>query len=814
VNIRHQISVLVVASLLALLSIGGYAIWQSSANANAVRSVTEGAVPSAMASADLVSALKDVQLATMNLLAAADERLQGQARDQLVQGEQRLKSQLALQQHMAAGEVQRGLVAQAQDVLDNYFTAINDTAKFKQSGQTALASATFAAGVLQYQDNLQQIVDTLRVEKNRAKDSAILTLNRSLSATATTLLLLTVSMLLLLSLLGGMLYRRIVRPISKMQSMMSQIADSQDFSRRVPVGREDEIGKSIVAFNRMIARIEDSTVLLTRKTSDIQSMLQHIPQGILTIIDGALVHHEYSAHLETILETHCIAGQSVMDLLFSQSSLQADGLSQVEATLHSCIGEDRMNYDFNQHLLPGELEKHLPDGRVKVLDLNWSAITDEHGCVERLMLCVRDVTELRALAAEANKQKRELAIIGEILAVSQEKFLGFITEALRFIGDNDSLIRQHPHGGSEVLAQLFRNMHTVKGNARTYGLSNLTNGIHLAEQTYAELQKPKPDIAWDQTQLLTELAAVRESIEHYARVNEVSLGRKGAVGGAGTERYLLVDRDQIRETLTRLENVNTGNLHELIAVRDAVHRVLNLMGTEALDQTLSGVLASLPSLASELGKEAPEVVIEQSGYVLRNQVGGMLKNVFVHLLRNALAHGLEAADERRALGKPVRGTLRIRQQMGSGKFELSLQDDGRGLALGQIRQRALAHGLLPAGAHPGDMDTAMLIFRPGFSTAATVTQVSGRGAGMDAVQSFARRENCQIQLRFLDDDEGADFRRFETVIVLPEACAVPLEARPENPAGELARDTGRSSVAPAPSADALAMAQPHDAQRL
>jgi two-component system chemotaxis sensor kinase CheA len=719
-----------------------------------------------------------VQLATMSLLTAADERLLTQARDQLTQSEQRLKTQLAQQQRMADGEVQRGLVVQAQDVLDNYFSSINDTAKFKQAGQNELANATFAAGVLQYQDNLQQIVDTLRVEKNRSKDSAIQLLNRSLSGTATTLMLLTVGMLGLLCLLGATLYRQIVRPISKMQSMMSEIADSQDFSRRVPVEKEDEIGKSILAFNSMIARIEDSTVLLKQKTSDIQSMLQHIPQGILTITDGMRVHHEYSAWLESILETREIAGKNLMDLLFSDCNLGADILSQVEAAIGSCIGEDEMNYAFNQHLLVGELEKHLPDGRVKILDLSWSAISDDDGCVQRLMLCVRDVTELRALAAEANKQKRELAIIGEILAVSQDKFLGFITEALRFISDNDSLIRQYPHGGAEVLAQLFRNMHTVKGNARTYGLSNLTSGIHLAEQTYAELQRPNPDIAWDQTQLLSELAAVRESIEHYAHVNEVSLGRKGAAGRTGGDRYLLVDSEQIRATLKRLENVNTGNLHELIAVRDSVHRVLNLMGTEPLSETLSGVLESLPSLARELGKVEPEVVIEDHDYVLRSQVTGMLKNVFVHLLRNALAHGLEAADERLALGKSGRGTIRISQKMQDGQFELSLRDDGRGLALGHIRERAISHGLLPAGAQPGDMETAMLIFRPGFSTAATVTQVAGRGAGMDAVQSFARRENAQILLRFLDDDEGSDFRRFETVIVLPESCAVPLEAQP------------------------------------
>jgi len=773
VNIRHQITLLVLAGIFAILAVGGYAIWQSAANAREVRSVTEGAVPSALASADLVSSLKDVQLATMNLLAATDARLADQARGQLEDSERQLKGQLALQTRFASGDVQRGLVLQAADVLDSYFSAIGDTARFKLAGQNDMANATFAASVQQYQDNLQQIVTTLRVEKNRSKDDAIGALNRSLSGTAATLSVTTVLMLLVLGVLGGLLYRRIVHPISRMQATMSAIADSQDFSRRVPVDREDEIGKSVLAFNCMVARIEESAAQLRQKTNDIQTMLQNIPQGILTLVDGGLVHHEYSAWLETILETHEIAGCDIMRLVFADSNLGADTLSQLEAAIASCIGEDAMNYEFNRHLLVGEIERRLPDGRVKVLDLNWSPILDEEDCVVRLMLCLRDVTELRALAAEANEQKRELAMIGEILAVSQEKFHDFIASALRLLGENENLIRQHPRGNAEAIGQLFRNMHTIKGNARTYGLTLLTHIVHQAEQSYDELRKTKPDIAWDQGVLLAELTEVREEIEHYARINEVSLGRKGP--GSSGDRYLLVDRELVRDTIRRLETVNTGNLHELIAARDAVHRILHLMGTEPLGDMLAGVLDSLPSLAAELDKPAPVVRIDDNGIVLRNQAAGTVKNIFMHLMRNAMDHGLEDAATRQQAGKAAAGTVSIGLLLHNGRLEIHLHDDGRGLALARIRDRARAAGLIGSDATPSDRDTAQLIFRPGFSTASAVSEISGRGVGMDAVSAFARREGGSIELRFLDENEGADFRRFETVLLLPAPLAVSLE---------------------------------------
>jgi nitrogen fixation/metabolism regulation signal transduction histidine kinase len=91
--------------------------------------------------------------------------------------------------------------------------------------------------------------------------------------------------------------RSVTRPIAQMQTMMSEIASSQDFSRRVPVERMDEIGMSIVAFNAMIGKIQESSQQLKQKTADIQAMMHYIPQGILTVMDGKKVHPEFSAYL-------------------------------------------------------------------------------------------------------------------------------------------------------------------------------------------------------------------------------------------------------------------------------------------------------------------------------------------------------------------------------------------------------------------------------------------------------------------------------------------------------------------------------------
>ncbi|WP_322881512.1 MCP four helix bundle domain-containing protein [Pandoraea sputorum] len=770
-TIRHRITLLVILTFVALSIIGGYAVYQTRASAQKVRQVTEGVVPSALASADLVSQVKAVQIATMTLVYAPDETVVEQALDNLKKLRGDIDQSLARQAEGAASDAQKGLVTQARESVDNYFNAINDTAKLKQAGKTEMAQAFLFAMVAQYRDELEGVVNTLRVEKNRQKDSAIATLNDTLSTTTTAIGIVTGLAIVLLTAIGALLYRQITRPLSRMQAMMSEIANSQDFTRRVPVGRMDEIGHSIVAFNGMIEKIQERSAQLKQKTADIQAMLQNMQQGILTVVDGSKVHGEYSAYLEAIFETQDIAGRGVMDLVFADSDLGSDTVSQVEAAIDACIGQDAINFAFNEHLLVGEIGKRMPDGRVKQLDLTWSAITDETDTILRLMLCVRDVTELRELAAEANEQKQRLEMIGEILAVSQEKFHHFIESSTGFIRENERIIRKHSQADSAAIAELFRNMHTIKGNARTYNLQYLTNVVHETEQRYHELRAPDEARLWDQDGLMRELERVRDAVDTYAHINEMSLGRKGP-GRTADEQSMVVDRAHIRASLRMLEAADPNDLHQLVAMRDAVHQTLRLLGTEGVGEALGGVLDSLPSLAGELGKPAPTVRIDDNGYRLRAPAVRILRDVFMHLLRNSMDHGLEGADERRAKGKPAAGTIDIEVGLDHNMLQVTLTDDGRGLALHRIRSIAVERGWITAETYVTDEQIAQFIFRPGFSTASSVTEVSGRGVGMDAVQDFVRREHGRIELRFTDERKGAEFRQFQTVVCLPDNLVV------------------------------------------
>ena len=776
-NIRQRLTLLIAMTFIALVFIGGFAVMQSRGSTARVRTVTTGVVPSALASVELMSQLKDVQIVTLAMVGAKDADEVARVQTELTARKEALQKALAQQLEQADSDAQRGLIQQAQESLVNYFASIDDTAGFKRAGQTDMAQANMEATVDQYLREQVSIIQTVQVEKRRSKDAAIADLNDRLTSTSTTLTAVTAIATLALTALGIFLYRQITVPLRDMERKMTEIATTQDFSARLDVSRKDEIGHSMLAFNAMIEKIQQSSALVRQKNADIQAMLQNIPQGILTVVADGTVHPEYSQYLTTILQTQDIGGRKVMELLFANSHCGADTLSQVDATIASCLGEDSMNYAFNSHLLVTEIEKRLPDGSTKILDLTWSPITGDNDTVERLMVCVRDVTELRQLEYQAREQKREMAMIGEILAVHQEKFHSFMESAKQFVAENAALLAQtaaHATAASqpETIGLLFRNMHTIKGNARTYGLLYLTNLVHTAEQTYDDMNKA-PDTVWDLTLMREQLASVADALFIYEQLNEVKLGRRGPGRRGDAQRYVMVEKTHIDSALSAIAAMDRSDNAAVARALDALHASIRLFGTDRMADVLSGVLESLPSLAEELGKEAPQTVLHDHGIVVQRQATDMLKNVFMHLYRNALDHGIETPQERLAGGKPAQGHIELDLSIDDAQFVLQMRDDGKGLAVRHILNKAIEGGLASANQSLTSEQIAEFIFEPGFSTASRITEVSGRGVGMDAVRSFVVREGGSIHLKFVSDaDADADFRQFVMCISLPSKFAV------------------------------------------
>jgi two-component system chemotaxis sensor kinase CheA len=179
-----------------------------------------------------------------------------------------------------------------------------------------------------------------------------------------------------------------------------------------------------------------------------------------------------------------------------------------------------------------------------------------------------------------------------------------------------------------------------------------------------------------------------------------------------------------------------------------------------------GVFQKMARMARDLSKKTGKSVqLLQFGETteMDRSMVERIEDPLMHMIRNALDHAIETPEERRAAGKPATGTLKLSASHEGGSVVIRLSDDGRGLRREAILKKARQQGLIPdAGTDQTDSEVFNLIFRPGFSTAAKVTEISGRGVGMDVV----KRNVEEMRGRVVLDSVAGQGTSFEMVLPL------------------------------------------------
>ncbi len=168
------------------------------------------------------------------------------------------------------------------------------------------------------------------------------------------------------------------------------------------------------------------------------------------------------------------------------------------------------------------------------------------------------------------------------------------------------------------------------------------------------------------------------------------------------------------------------------------------------------VMAKLPRMVRDLSQKlGKQVRLETHGEEteLDKSVADEIGDPLVHLVRNAIDHGIEMPTERHAARKPSEGVLRIAASQEGNSIVIRIQDDGKGIALSKIKAKALSKGLISEAelATMEPREVVNLVFLPGFSTAEKVTDVSGRGVGMDVVRTNIRKMNGTVEI---ESEEG------------------------------------------------------------
>jgi two-component system, chemotaxis family, sensor kinase CheA len=192
---------------------------------------------------------------------------------------------------------------------------------------------------------------------------------------------------------------------------------------------------------------------------------------------------------------------------------------------------------------------------------------------------------------------------------------------------------------------------------------------------------------------------------------------------------------------------------ELVAIAEEVERLTRDLRDTAMGMRMLPIGTTfgrfkrlVRDLSGELGKEV-ELVTSGASTELDKTVIERLNDPLVHLIRNSIDHGVEPPEVRSAAGKPRCGTIHLSAKHSGAHVVIEIEDDGAGLDKDRIRESAVAKGLISATAQLSEKEIFNLIFLPGFSTAAQVTSVSGRGVGMDVVKTSieALRGSAEIE---------------------------------------------------------------------
>ena len=252
-------------------------------------------------------------------------------------------------------------------------------------------------------------------------------------------------------------------------------------------------------------------------------------------------------------------------------------------------------------------------------------------------------------------------------------------------------------------------------------------------------------------------------LDRFSQLQEYSRALGESVADLVSIQALLDDNTRESETLLLQQSRVSSELQE------------GLMRTRMVpfDSIVPSLRRTVRHAAQELEKSATLRVEGAQGEMDRNLLERM-KAPFEHLLRNAVTHGIESPDTRAAANKPAEGTINIAVSRESTEVLLRISDDGAGLDRDAIRRRAVARGLLAPDAKLSDSDIYGFILESGFSTAESVTQLAGRGVGMDVVHTEIKQLGGSLQIDS-EPGKGTSFTlRLPFTLAMTQAILVRL----------------------------------------
>lgn len=594
--------------------------------------------------------------------------------------------------------------------------------------------------------------------------------------------------------LGVVFSRYLTKPILLLTKGTRRVAEG-DLETAVQIKRNDEFGQLAVSFNAMTADLKASREALTRYNQEleekvrqrtaelseinkeIKDILDNMSQAIFTIDDKYVFNPQHSRYAYEIFGDVAFADRSLLDVFFGAEAQQNER-NNMATWLQRVFSDTETGWSNLEPLQPvSEIEVKAKNRQgqdiTKYIRIHFSPITELVAGLKqkttKLMVIVQDISEEKRLAQEVERKEQEyrdnINQIVEVIKMDQEMFKDFIDECQeRLVEFEPKLIRlREAKENMELVNDLFRIMHTLKGNARFFKLERIAGEAHSIENIFSGIRKGDQvmtDALLDECfRKLDRFTTIfNETMDIY---NKIMQGSKIDTGKTRTEERKKEESEVIRvkvDELNRLAElikkadrlVVDDNSLACMAPQKAVEIESVFKETqeqlESIRKVNIGKLFTrfprmVRDIAGELGKKVKLITQGEEVQVDKN-IFDKVGDPLVHIIRNSLDHGIEKPEDRVAAGKPEEGTIELKVDIHDAELLIEVRDDGKGLDIDRIKAKAVGKGLITpdkALTMP-DNEAIHLIFAPGFSTNDQVTQISGRGVGMDVVKTSVETE--------------------------------------------------------------------------
>jgi two-component system, chemotaxis family, sensor kinase CheA len=534
------------------------------------------------------------------------------------------------------------------------------------------------------------------------------------------------------------------------------------------------IGALIWLYSRQFNKVE----ALKKETDEI---MQTVPSGLFLLDRNFKIGSQYSAHLEKILGDKNLGGRSFFDVLGRMTS--SDNLDTARDYMGLLFGDqvdENLIGDVNpldrlDAVLPNESgrpeKRHMGFGFKRVLDGKK---------LSHLLVTVTDITEQVQLREQVGKLERQLDqadgqtldMITSAMSVEPTLLAERLARYQQLLDEANGKLKDSGRGGAayrQLVDELFRPLHTLKGETAALGFKSIVIGAEAAEAELV-LLRSRPELNGNDF-----LGVTMRLDDLYARLGKLSALQKkladaitarAPTASAVSSAYTTGTRPTVKSALIA-PNVNT-------APRQAISPPATANSTQTAPispipaglnvphaSTVAVQPASAPRVAhldlnliqqacmrtaEKLGKKVHIVARGFDQIAVPEALKQTVTDVLVQLVRNALAHGVEAPGVRQQKGKDPTGQLFLQWQRVDEGFELTFRDDGDGINFESIRERAVQLGRMDAisAAKLDARQLAGLIFEPGFSTAQKSSELAGQGVGLDVVMAAVKRANGKI----------------------------------------------------------------------